>query len=266
MLKLRLLTAAILIPLFVLFLMKSTSYAFALFTALAVLLGAWEWSALMGLKTLLARISYVFITFLLLKYVSGLYVPTVLTIAGIWWVVAFLLILAYPWGYFWQHGLGWRALMGFLVLLPCWVALNFIRIKADFGIYLLLFLCVLIWGADSGAYFAGKKWGKNKLAPLVSPGKTREGLWGALIVGIVISSSVSLYNHASLQAFLLTNILGTLVVLFSVVGDLFESMFKRFVGIKDSGTLFPGHGGLLDRIDSLTAAAPIFALGILIFF
>ena len=121
-------------------------------------------------------------------------------------------------------------------------------------------MLVLIWAADIGAYMAGKTWGRNKLLPRVSPGKTVEGLAGGLVFTQILTLGVLLYLGWGFEALLLGQAAAALVVLFSVVGDLTESLFKREQGLKDSSSLLPGHGGVLDRIDSLTAAAPVFAL------
>ena len=116
-----------------------------------------------------------------------------------------------------------------------------------------------VWVADIGAYFSGKRFGKRKLAPQVSPGKSWEGLIGGLLLSLLLTVVVGLYRDWSFSQFLLALPAAALVVLISVVGDLTESMFKRQSGIKDSSNLLPGHGGVLDRIDSLTAAVPVFA-------
>ena len=126
---------------------------------------------------------------------------------------------------------------------------------------LLLFLLVLIWIADSGAYFAGSRWGKRKLAPAISPGKSWEGVYGALLGALLCGVLLAWYYQDSAGAVWLIPVC-ILTVIMSVVGDLFESVLKRKMGMKDSGTLLPGHGGVLDRIDSLTAAAPVFMLGL----
>ena len=129
----------------------------------------------------------------------------------------------------------------------------------------LMYLFLLVWGADSGAYFVGRKFGKRKLAPTVSPNKSVEGLYGGILTTIIVMLVVQ-YQYLNLTWVqqLLFLILSLITVFGSVLGDLFESMIKRRAGIKDSGRVLPGHGGVLDRIDSLLAAAPIFATGMYI--
>jgi phosphatidate cytidylyltransferase len=270
MLKQRVLTALVLIPLFLLVLFKANPYWFDLFTVVVILLAAWEWSSFMGIKPWPLRLCYPIIIQAIVTFnwsVFGVYVTGYFLLIGlVWWPIALILVARYPKGAArWGQSMFLRGLMGFFVLVPTWFALNFIRATdlygKDNGIYALLFLFVLIWGADSGAYFVGKKWGKNKLAPEVSPGKTLQGMLGALITTVIISPFfLAVVPDADPNVFAVI-LLGLVTVLFSILGDLFESMLKRNVGMKDSGRIFPGHGGLLDRIDSLTAAAPIFALG-----
>ena len=122
----------------------------------------------------------------------------------------------------------------------------------------------MIWSADTGAYFVGQRWGRNKLASQVSPGKTREGLYGGLSLGLVAAVLCSLLLPLTLYKFILFLLVCLITIAMSVVGDLTESLIKRNSGVKDSGGLLPGHGGALDRIDSLTAAAPVFFSGILL--
>lgn len=222
---------------------------------------AWEWTGLMELKKPLSRIHYLIITSLV--FFSVLFVPVVALfyVAAVWWLLAILLIACYPRGAScWKQSTVVRGIMGLLVLTPCWAAFNYIRSQGD-GIYALLYLLILIWGADSTAYFVGKKWGRHKLIPNVSPGKSIEGVLGALIFAL-IAVVVTLWL-ADIPPLLWKwgFVLSFITVFFSIVGDLLESMLKRQANLKDSGHLLPGHGGILDRIDSLTAAAPIFALG-----
>jgi phosphatidate cytidylyltransferase len=153
--------------------------------------------------------------------------------------------------------------MGIMTLVPCFLALNFLR-GLPHGLEVLCILFILIWAADISAYFAGKKFGKHKLLVEVSPGKTIEGLIGALVTTAVLMGILIYFLQLPLSQGLSLLLLGWVTVIFSVLGDLFESMLKRKVGVKDSGKILPGHGGMLDRIDSLTAGAPIFALGIVL--
>jgi len=258
----RILTAVILIPVFILLIFNLSPKAFCLFTAVIVLWAAWEWSFLMGIKQLKYSFIYPVILLFLLLGSMWLYIPGIIIAAFIWWLFASLLVIFYPkLSQAWSKSIIIRGLMGLMALIPCWLAINFIRNVPGSGIYILLFLFVLIWGADSGAYFAGKLWGKTKLAPEVSPGKTWQGLWGALAVTLIISIVALYWVQAPYRLWFFACMVTVITVLFSVVGDLFESMLKRNEGLKDSGRLFPGHGGMLDRIDSLTAAAPVFLFG-----
>ncbi len=267
MLRYRILTAIILIPLFLLLLFKLTPPAFCMATGIVVLFCAWEWSALMGLTRFYALI-YPAILFILLILFVLLPIPIFqfIAAASVWWLFAALLVFCYPTlSDAWGNSKVIRGLMGFLVLIPCWLAINYLRNlgqHADQGVDIVLFLFVLIWGADSGAYFVGKKWGKTKLAPAVSPGKSWQGLLGAIVTCIVITLMALVWSHTPYQQWLWVLLVVMITVIFSVVGDLFESMLKRRENLKDSGKLLPGHGGVLDRIDSLTAAAPIFTMGI----
>jgi phosphatidate cytidylyltransferase len=151
--------------------------------------------------------------------------------------------------------------MCFVVLVPLWTAILVLHDSGDEGPYILLFLLVLIWIADSGAYFTGMRWGKRKLAPIISPGKSWEGVLGGLFGALLCGVFLALYYQDKSGALWLIPI-SLITVAMSVVGDLFESTLKRRMDVKDSGSLLPGHGGVLDRIDSLIAAAPVFVLGL----
>lgn len=262
-LKLRIITAAILLPIVIWCVFFAPGPAsFAALAATVVTIGAWEWTAMMGWQNKLARAAFAALVLLLLLCSR---LPVIMPYHNIiymlsvgFWLVALRLVLGYPdntkvWARTWL-----LLPVGLVLLVPAWLGLTTLHSESAWW---LMYLFGLVWGADTGAYFAGRAFGKNKLAPQVSPGKTREGLFGGLALTMVLAIAVALYrdlNGVHLAAFLG---LSLLTVLASVLGDLFESMAKRRVGIKDSGSIFPGHGGALDRIDSLTSAAPVFALG-----
>lgn len=276
MLKQRIITASVLAAIFLLALFFLPVSWFSGFIATVVLIGAWEWSNLSGLQKLSARVFYLLLQTLLMAllalYMGLLPLGTplepasaaqasgrfaqVLTVGCTWWAVALLWVQGYP-----SSGLLWgqpamRALMGFFVLLPAWAALSYVRLQAD-GAWLIVWIMAIVAAADIGGYFVGRRFGRHKLAPKVSPGKTWEGFVGGAGANVLLGLGVCAVTGSAL--------VGTLVLvlptaLVSVLGDLLESMLKRERGIKDSSALLPGHGGVLDRVDSLTAAAPVFAL------
>ena len=186
-----------------------------------------------------------------------------LVIAAGWWIGVLFRLIGYSPGDAPTRDLSIPGLLaGLITLVPPWMALAWLHGHSGEGPVLTLFMLVLIWVADSGAYFAGRRWGRVKLAPHISPGKTREGVYGALAGATVCGLAMSMMQEFGVLHILLFTTLCIVTTVFSVVGDLFESLVKRRRGVKDSGTVLPGHGGILDRIDSLTAAAPIFALGV----
>ncbi|MBY4675648.1 phosphatidate cytidylyltransferase [Marinobacterium arenosum] len=263
MLKKRLLTALVLAPLVLWSLFYLSLEQLLVLVDLVLLLAAWEWSALAGLGRRLYRLGYVASHAVLLAVMHaqidrvpspGLFVaPLILWAVALWWVVR------YPAAGLWRYT-PVRGAAGYLVLLPCWFA--FVVVKSHpWADQLLLLLVLLVWGADIGAYFAGKNFGRTKLAR-VSPGKTREGVYGGLLTCLLIALGSAYWLELPLLAAVYLLLLALMTGLISVLGDLFESMLKRHCGLKDSGRLLPGHGGVMDRIDSLTAAAPLFAIGI----
>ena len=231
---------------------------------LLVIAGAsWEWSRLAGIDAAPARASYILLVVGLtvaasIAWPAASFVP-LLAIAGLWWLLAFVLVVRYPVRVP-------RALViagGPLTLVPAGFALmalvrNEMLTSLD-GAGLLLFVLVTIWGADVGAYFSGRALGRHKLAPRVSPNKTWEGVAGGLALVAVIGYAGSWLT--GLAWFRLVPLCMATAAL-SIVGDLTVSLFKREAGMKDSGTLFPGHGGVLDRIDSIAAGTPLFVAGI----
>ncbi|WP_303904094.1 phosphatidate cytidylyltransferase [Thiohalomonas denitrificans] len=265
MLKQRILTALILAPLAAWAILALPSAFFALLLGVIMLLGAWEWTRLVGLNSNAGRFMYMAAVALLIGILYPLTAaPSSVVVIGVsavaWWGVALVAVLRYPAGIkALRQSRTTRALAGVLVLVPAWGCLVILQRAPGPGFVLLL--VVLIWGADTGAYFAGRRWGRHRLAPRVSPGKTWEGVAGGVAVALAAGAVgwFWLRPEVMLPGFLF---LCGLTIASSVLGDLSESMFKRMMNVKDSGGLLPGHGGILDRIDSLTAAAPVFALGL----
>lgn len=260
MLKQRIITALILLPIALCGFFLLEGAGFALFIGLVVVLGAWEWARLAGFTAQPMRVAYAVVVaaLLVLMYLMPGLAPWVLVAAVIWWVLATYLVLTYPASSEHWASAACKLVIGLLILLPAWQGLVLIK-QWELGNWLILAVMVLVWGADIGAYFSGKAFGKRKLAPTVSPGKSWEGVYGGLLACIVITAVVGIFRGWSGSQFLFGLLGAAIVVFISVVGDLTESMFKRQSGIKDSSNLLPGHGGVLDRIDSLTAAIPVFA-------
>lgn len=263
----RIITAVVLVPLVIwcIFFAPDAS-AFRAFAAAVVTVAAWEWTAMMGWKSRAPRAAYAGLVLALLFLLILVPLPAGLPAwlygsALLFWMLAHRLVRAYP-----ADTAVWASgpvlfVIGLLLLVPAWLGLTSLHGK---GAWWLLYLLLLVWGADTGAYFAGRAFGRRKLAPAVSPGKTLEGFFGGLALTMALALGVALWQGFAGQRLLAFLALSLITVLASVLGDLFESMVKRRAGLKDSGTIFPGHGGALDRIDSLTAAAPVFALGFLL--
>ncbi len=254
----------ILLPLVLGAIFYLSSHWFALVIAIPVVLGAWEWANFMGIEDSSKRMPYVSAILVALLLVYWLDLNWVLLLGCLWWGGAVWMVKAYPnQTELWQER-GKLGVIGALTLVPAWWSLVLIQRQPD-GHWWLLYVMLLVWGADTGAYFVGRKFGKNKLAPAVSPGKSREGLWGGMgvtaLIALVVAFTTSAADRVGLIPFLLVSLVA---VVGSVYGDLAESMFKRHRGIKDSSQLLPGHGGILDRIDSITAAVPLFATGMVL--
>ncbi len=259
MLKQRILTALVAVLLLLAVIFLTPPPLARLIIAALFVFAAWEWSGFLGLKAAAGKIAFV----------AGIAALE----GGVWWllpdprVYTLVLYVAVAW---WSTALVWLFLFptkmpsaviwvcGALVLLPAYVALDWLYLQSP---SLLLSMLLIVWLADIGAYFAGRAFGRVKLAPTISPGKTWEGVIGGLLAVLLAAFAVGTAFQQDLAVLLPFS---AAVALLSVVGDLTVSMFKRHSGVKDSGSLFPGHGGILDRIDSVCAAAPLFAGGIAI--
>ncbi len=235
---------------------------------LLILGAAWEWSVLAGLRTRPMRTSFVLATALAMGLAaiaagpgrSGL--EPLLVVSGAGWVLAAIAVVIYPRGTApWASVVG-RALLGWFVLVPPWIAVLYLR-AVPHGEVLLLFCIALIAFVDIGAFFAGRGIGGPKLMPEVSPAKTWSGFCGGMLASLGLAFVAALAADIPPDRMESWLFICLLTAVAAVVGDLLESMLKRHAGIKDSGSLLPGHGGLFDRLDSLTAGLPVFALGML---
>lgn len=239
---------------------------FALLTGVFALIGAWEWSALSGWRALPARAGFVLLVGVCMGiclWLGGTTLEEWITgLALIWWCLALgMVAVSQIRGLNLGRAGALKAAMGLLVLVPAWLSLVVLRTDLHHGPDLVLFLLVLVWSADSAAYFAGRRWGRTRLSSAVSPGKTWEGLGAGIAAGILVGLAYARLEGMQGVEMLKFLFICTITVLASVVGDLTESLMKRNIQIKDSGRLLPGHGGVLDRIDSLTAAGPVFLAG-----
>lgn len=260
-LRKRIITAVILAVLFLSVLLWLPPVATIMVVTALVLAGAWEWSAFLRPSGITGRVVYVVVVAVLLyaAWIAGIDAGTrhlIMMIAVGWWLIALGWIIFAP------HSVNpfSAGVAGLLALVPAWLALVRLRDLPQ-GAEWVLFTLLLVWSADIGAYFAGHRFGRIRLAPQVSPGKTWEGVIGGVALSAAVAIAGSVWFSLPLYAFVP---LCLAAVAFSIVGDLTESLLKRFAGVKDSGTLFPGHGGVMDRIDSVTGAAPVLFFGLTI--
>lgn len=263
MLKQRIITALLLAPLVLWGLFGLSGSAFALFVGLAMGVAAWEWARLSGLQ-LIGQLVFPAIILLALfgAYGQPHLLHQALWLAAFWWLLALFFVITYPrTAHLWRCT-SRRVLMGVFVLIPTWAGFILLR---ETGWFWLLYVLLIAWVADVFAYFAGRAFGKHKLAPAVSPGKSWEGVFGGLLGTALLSMAASLWQGFALMQFVTLLLLTLVITGVSVLGDLTESLVKREAGMKDSSGLLPGHGGVMDRIDSLTSAIPLFALLLLNF-
>ena len=250
----------------------------AVVSAAMFLIGLWEWLKLAEIEDTLSRSVLLVVNLLLMvalvwasRSASGgsLVLLQIMVMIGVgWWFLAAFWLRHYDFASDHDtHARVFKLAAATLSVIPAWCALALIHASQPHGNRWLLVALMIIWAADSGAYFAGRRFGRTRLSPRISPNKTVEGLVGGIVAGMIVALvAAPLANDAiTVKQLSYVAIVAIWTILFSVVGDLFESLLKRHVGAKDSGNLIPGHGGVLDRIDSVLAALPVFALGKLLF-
>ncbi len=269
MLKTRVLTAAAIALVAFALVFLVPPWAFRATIAALLLVGSWEYGRLAALgsvsRAVLLAAQFVLFAWLFINWdlVSG-HASAFLTAACLSWLLMLLRLLTYRPAA--GPGINYCFLSAFSALASltfCAYALFWLHGR-DGGPLLVLMLLFIIWAADIGAFFAGRRFGKHRLAPSISPGKTREGLLGGLVLAIVVAVAIAGLTGVLAAGTAWVAALAAVTVLVSAAGDLFISIHKRTVGVKDSGRLFPGHGGVLDRFDSLLSGAPFFALGVLL--
>ncbi len=261
-LKQRVITGVVLIVAVLLGVLLLPNKFFAIASLIVLVsLGGWEWGRLVSLGDMSRSFFVVgLLATALIAYVIKDLRWAFIVAGVIWWAIVLVLLAIYEQGnYLYKNNPWLLRLAAFLVLIPAWIALVTLHQHHPMLVLYLIFLVAI---TDSGAYFTGKALGKNKLAPELSPGKTREGMFGGVAGAVVWSIMGALFFGLPASDFLYFVLLSLVVALMSVSGDLFESLIKREAGIKDSGNILPGHGGILDRVDGLVATLPIFTLGI----
>jgi phosphatidate cytidylyltransferase len=257
MLAARILTAVVFGAAITAALLLAPSPVTAAVLALLWLAGVWEWAGFAKLPPA-GRAAYTLlfaVAMALSFWLDGQGFLVLLVAAGAWWLFAFVLVVRYPRSF----SSTFVALAGIVVLLPSWALLVRLHREGGLGPELAFTLLMIVWAADVGAYTFGRLLGRTKLAPAVSPGKTWEGVTGGLITAGLAAGLAAPWLELPAGRLVA---LAVATALISVLGDLTQSMFKRNVGLKDSGKLLPGHGGVLDRIDSLTSAVPAFVVGL----
>ena len=243
---------------------------FGLVWALALNIAAWEWLALSRVNSkpfqVLGLVGVNTILWFAWQYQTlELFAVSLLLTTSVVWLAVIMNLRGDPVPRLQQWSQARFRLLGLatgiVVIVPTWFALVLLHQATP---WLVLNVFCLVWIADIGAYFSGRRWGKRKLAPNISPGKSWEGVYGALVATLFYAFVVSHWLDGALDRQFLFVVICLVTVAVSVYGDLLESVFKRVTGVKDSGRILPGHGGMMDRLDSITAAAPVFAVGMIL--
>ena len=265
--KTRTVTALVLAPVAIALILFVPTAIFAGITGAVFLYAVWEWTRMLGLRDPASRAIAVAVHGLAMLGLwlahDSLWWWGVIVAGVAWWLLAALWLRNFSFAVApTRDNTALKLAAGFLIVVPAWCGLLQVHAGADHGPWWTLFGLMLVWVADSGAYLAGSRWGRTKLAPRISPGKTWAGVYGALVasavVGVIGAWLLGMRGVALAGIF----VLAMLTVLASIVGDLYESLIKRHANVKDSGDLFPGHGGMFDRLDSVFAALPVWAAGL----
>lgn len=267
MLKYRILTAIILIPLLVFIILKLPIYVFEFLLLAIIGLSAWEWANLIPLKGWIRALYVLLIIFIALLVTLIPVIGFVILVMGlltVFWALGAIIRyesssppLAFQFS-------SVRFLVGIFILIPCWLGILILFSSHCYGPLWLIYALAVIFSTDTGAYFVGRLWGRRSLTPKVSPKKTWEGFWGGLVCATIVAILLSFILTLTVNARIGVIILAILMGLISTVGDLLVSLVKRLSGVKDSGMILPGHGGILDRLDSIAAAVILFSLGLII--
>ena len=271
MLKQRLITAAILIPVVVWAVFASSLTTFTTLIVAVALLAAWEWHQMIGIQSpgmrVMLAVDLIIVLYLAITQLNPYFI---ISIGVLIWLIALVVILGFS-----NTSLAERlshvfknkvfgAISSILILTVFVVSSITLKAFSEVGAFLFFFVMVTVWLADTGGYFAGKRYGKHALAPAVSPNKTWEGVAGGVLFASIWAIGFYWVKTPTTITLFEWLLLAVLTVAVSIVGDLFESLYKRAFSVKDSGSLLPGHGGILDRIDSLIAAVPVFTFLVLI--
>ncbi len=267
MLLQRILTALVLAPLVILIILLPATGVFGAIVAVAFLAAWWEWARLSGLHNRFGRVVLLVVAagiFVLLWLAQGTaWTPWLLAAGVAWWLVACLWLRRFAYAAAPTHeNLVLKLVAGAFVIFPAWVALVSLHARVPHGHWWTVLAVMIVWASDIGAYTSGRTFGKRKLAPQISPGKTWAGAYGALVAGVLVTEVGGWLLGVRGAAMLGLAALAVATVAISIVGDLLESLMKRHAQVKDSGSIFPGHGGLMDRLDSVFAALPMFAAGV----
>lgn len=287
MLRNRILTAIVMASVVLGVLFGLSDGAFAILWAVVILWAGWEWSFLSGIKTLLARV--VLLTCIAVSlYALWSWVPILQGLSDQFadqgfmeysgWIDWFLVPAVVGWVLTsvvmkhkqpdkliaWQVPVSLKVFLGWLFLVSAWLAIS--RLRSYYALSFTFYILILVWLADTAAYFAGRKYGKQPMAPHISPGKTVAGMYGALLATAVWALAFSLYHDFALFRVGYFIMLSVLTAAMAVYGDLFVSLLKRWHGVKDTGSLLPGHGGIMDRIDGLIAALPFYYIALVLLY